>query len=341
MIFLLFSLPVLAAAPSDSDSLGVGLGAGWSDSDYGYPSGWGSSWFSFVFQKIRSLVSFNSSLSSGWFDSSSGYPSGFASSWFWRVLDNLRSVSSSFSSFNNGLSSGWGLSSSGGIINPSSFTSSWFSFALYELRQLENVSTGLWSGWSFSSSGVSAPSGFSGSWFYYLLYSNKDIASSLSELKSSAALSVAHESVISSILSDIKSYLLSLKDFVASPVDVALKEQTESTVSVVTDEYFIGDGGSSSSIKASNSELGDFKGIGQFIRTVQPSGVSISSLSDLFNENDDSFNLFAWFSRQNAVALNPGAYNARSRGLKSSPQIVTDYYHDNLDVIEAWGREHS
>lgn len=425
MISVILVLPVLAAAPTDADSLGAGLGTGWSDSDYGYPTGWNGSWFWLAFQKLRSLVTFNSSLSSGWSDSSSGYPTGWSNSWFWRVFEKLRGISSSLSTvssslssvsssitslnsgwydnsvgyptgFNNswywrvfdklrgvyttvssldttfsslktgwfdsstgyptgwnnswfwrvfdkisgldvtndGLLTGWSLNSSGGITHPLLFSGSWYSLLLSEIRQVENISTGLLSGWGYSSTTVTSPYDYRASWFYYLLNSSKDSAYSLSDLKSIS-------SVISGDIITIKGYISSLKDFFASPVDVALKQQSEGTVATVTQEYFSGDGGSETSIKASNSELGDFKGVGKLLRSFKPD-VSISSLSDLFDPDHDEFGLFSWLSQENAEALNPLYSTRRSMSKSSSFEpIVTDYYQENLDLISSWERDHS
>lgn len=360
-VFIFISFPVIAAAPSDADSLAEGLGTGWSDSNYGYPSGWQNSWFWRVYDSLRSFSGFSDGLKSGWTDSASGYPSGWNNSWFWRVYDKLRTLStisssvtsidssvssistssSSISSYLSDLKSGWSSTNTGGINSPSGYASSWFSQVFYELRQLELLSTGLSYGWGYTSTSTNAPTGFTSSWFYSLLNLSRlqyldleSISSDTSSIKSSASDS-------RSFLADIKGYLLSLQEFFANPVDRVLKERSESTVSAVSQEYFSGDGGSEQSIKASNTELGDFKGIGKFFRRFD-SGVSISSLVELFDPDNDQYGLFTWLSQQNAESLNP-LYSSRRSMTKSSSfePIVTDYYHENLDLITTWERDHS
>lgn len=133
-----------------------------------------------------------------------------------------------------------------------------------------------------------------------------------------------------------------LKEVLADDDDLAMKQSIKQQQQVITDDYLSGSGGSSSSIKASASELGDFKGIGQFVRGISPSGVSVSDIINLFNPDSDNYSIFVWFTNQNAVALNPGA-NSTSRSIKSNsvsnePEIITNYLADNIKAIEDFKR---
>lgn len=297
---------------------------GWSDSASGYPSGWNNSWFWRVYDKLLTLSTISASVSS-----------------IGTSVSNISTSTSSVSSFLSDLKSGWSTTSTGGINSPSGYASSWFSQLFYELRQVELLSTGLSYGWGYTSTSTNAPSGLTSSWFYSLLnlsriqsFETVSISSDTTSIKSSASDSRG-------FLSNIKDTLLELRNHILDPVDLALKQASSSTVSAVTSEYFAGSGGSEQSIKASNSELGDFKGIGKFFRRFDP-GVSISSLVDLFDPDNDEYGLFSWLSQQNAEALNP-LYSQRRSSSKSISYepIVTDYYQENLDLITAWERDHS
>lgn len=74
------------AAPSSDDALLDGLGSNWTDSNVGYPSGYGNSWFWRVIELLRNGPA---SLKSGW---STSYPSGFSSSFYARLISEIRSV---------------------------------------------------------------------------------------------------------------------------------------------------------------------------------------------------------------------------------------------------------
>ncbi len=302
-VFIFLSFPVLAAAPSDADSLSQGLGTGWSDSSYGYPTGW-------------------------------------QSSWFWVILSHLRKY--------DYLHSGWSVNSNGGINSPSGSGSSWFSQMFYELRQVENLSTGLFSQWGYNSTSIYNPSSMGSSWFYSVLdlirgqkYTLDSVKTNVDSIKTDVHSSYSYIIASKNLLQSISDSVSQIEDVIADSVDVALKQASSSTVSAVTSEYFSGDGGSEQSIKASNSELGDFKGIGKFFRRFD-SGVSISSLVDLFDPYNDQYGLFTWLSQENAESLNPLYSQRRSMSKSSSFEpIVTDYYHENLDLISSWERDHS
>lgn len=242
-------------------------------------------------------------------------------------------------SFNSGLLSGWSPTSSGGINSPSGWSSSWFAQAWYSIRQLENSISPLQSGWSFSESSISAPSGSSSSsWFYRVLQAVKDSYYKLSSIDVNT--SSLHQGLltVSQSLSDISGYVSDLRDIFASPADVALKTSNESTVSAVNQEYFSGSGGSEQSIKPSNTELGDFKGLGVLFRRFD-SGYNIYSVTSLFDPDSDQFGLFTWLTQENAEALNP-LYAPPRRG-SSDPfpgheEIVTDYVSQHMQALEDW-----
>lgn len=247
--------------------------------------------------------------------------------------------SSHLESFNAGLLSGWSPTSTGGISSPSGWSSSWFAQAWYSIRQLENSVSPLQSGWSYSDSAISAPPGSSSSsWFYRVLQAVKDSYYKLSSIDVNTG--SLHQGLlgISQTLSTISGDLSDLTDIFASPADVALKASNESTVSAVNTEYFSGSGGSEQSIKASNTELGDFKGLGVLFRRFD-SGYNIYSATSLFDPDNDQFGLFSWLTQENAEALNP-LYAPPRRG-SSDPfpgheEIVTDFVSEHMQAMEDW-----
>ncbi len=301
MCFLL-SLSALAAAPTDSDSLAVGLGSGWSDSNVGYPTGYNSSWFWMVFNKLRS----------------------------WDFLK-----------------SGWSTTSSGGISSPSGMGSSWFAQMFYEVRQLEILSTGLSSQWGYTSSGINNPSSMSSSWFFSIAsllhgtcYSVSAIESDVESIRSDTSTSKSYVIASKNLLETISFAITQIRDVIADPVDAVLKDRSDSSLSTISDDYFTGSGGTEQSIKASNSELSDFKGVGAFFRRFD-TGVNVSAITDLFDPDNDTYSIFTWLTQENAESLNP-LYSTR-RGSRSGldyEPIVTDYYSDNMDALSSFVRDH-
>lgn len=302
LLCFLLSFSAFASAPTDSDSLAQGLGAGWSDSSVGYPTGYNTSWFWMVFNKLRS----------------------------WDVLK-----------------SGWSVTSSGGINSPSGMGSSWFAQVFYEVRQIENLSTGLMSQWGYTSTSIFGPSSTNSSWFYSALALLHSVDLNVNSIVTDVS-SISHDANVSKgYLYESKNYLYAildgvtaLKDVLADPVDVLLKDRADSSLSTISDDYFTGSGGSEQSIKASNSELSDFKGVGAFFRRFD-TGVNVSSITDLFDPENDTYSIFTWLTQENAESLNP-LYSSRrdSKASLDYEPIVTDYYSDNMDALSSFIKEH-
>lgn len=331
-LVLLLSFPAYAAAPTDANSLAVGLGSGWYDSDSGYPVGYGTSWYYRIYRKVASIYN----------------AQGLLKAVVDAINTNVNSISSNIAT----------MKTVQGNIRTDVATIQSDTTAIYNYAKgyLPSISTNtastasqlgssLMDGWKWEGTGIDQnpvyPDGYRFSWYRQMLYSLSRIRrNGMIDWMNLTGNHINTNGVVSEGYKYLYDYIYDLAFVLADEDDIAMKQAMKEQQQTVTSDYLTGSGGSSGSIKASSAELGDFKGVGQFVRGISPSGVSISDIIDLFNPDSDTYSLFVWFKPENAHALNPGANPAtrsiKSAGVSSEPEIVTHYLTDNLEAVESF-----